>query len=108
MWVILAPSSLDGGCRHRRTALLKSNLVVEVLGARLLARCGLHVLRLDREAQVFGSLLADPDPGRQPKLRAPDVERAGVVAVPVVVRVLVGVLEPCTFVRVVVLLGHLR
>src|SRR5262249_1456872 len=90
--------------RRPRHALLKRDLVPKVFRVRLLARGRLVLLRLDAEREeLAAALLGGAHPTPEPVFGALNVERAVVVALLVVVRVLVVVAKQRAPVRIVVL-----
>src|SRR5262249_47010777 len=92
--------------RRPRHALLKRDLVPEVIRARLLGRGRLVLLRLDAEREELAAVLRSADPTREPVFVAGDVQRAAVVALLVVARVFFVVPEQSASVRIVVV--HFR
>src|SRR5262249_12959950 len=90
--------------RRPRHALLKWDVVPEVFRGRLLLALGrLLDLRFDREAQIFlAGLPRSADPAADPILGALNVERAAIVALLLIVRVLLVVAKQRAPVRIVV------
>src|SRR5262249_32967056 len=80
----------------------KCNFVPEVARGRLVARWRLILLRLDAQREELAAALRGADRAADPILGALNVERAAVVALLVVVRVLVVVAEQGAPVRIVV------
>src|SRR5262249_44408479 len=89
--------------RRPRHALLKRDVVPEVLRGRLLlALGGIQVLPIERQTEILAAFLRNAHPAAKPILSAFDVDHAGVVAIFLVVRVLLVVAKQGAPVRIIV------